>query len=110
MWIFAIGFILSIGSGCSSKTTPKETLEYTTQVHKVTYQPVDCGSLKLKGIGIQLEDPNEHAGSEKNQRIVTRNLVVLDYQLREAQTILECYQSNYQKMVRELNLQPTTKN
>lgn len=78
-------------------------MSYETQVHRVQYQYVDCGELKLTGLGIQLEDPSEHAGSKKNQEINTRNLIVLDYQLKEAEALLNCYRTNYLKLFKDVN-------
>ena len=84
--MFAILFTLVIGSGCSSK----QSQQYETKVHRVQYTYSDCGDLKLKNIGIRLEDPND-AHSIKNQKILTNNLIILDYKIKEAETIIQCY-------------------
>lgn len=92
LWKFVIVFTLIISSyGCSPQV--KKTLNYETKVHEVTYTYVDCGDLKLKNIGIQLEDPTQHPGSYKNQKIQSSNLTILHYKLQEAQTILDCYRN-----------------
>lgn len=44
-----------------------------------------------------MENPNLSAGSYENQQIMTRNLILLDYKLREAETILNCYKSQVKK-------------
>lgn len=98
--ISAIAFILALSnSGCSSKSNPNDivTIEAKKEVIETTYKYVDCGDLKLKNIGIQLEDPKKHAGSYENQQIMTRNLIILDYKLKEAETILECYKRQVKK-------------
>lgn len=97
--ISAIAFILALSnSGCSSKSNPDAvTIEAKREVIETTYKYVDCGDLKLKNIGIQFEDPKKHAGSYDNQQIMTRNLIILDYKLKEAETILECYKRQVKK-------------
>lgn len=86
-------------SGCASKSPDPNsaTIEAKREVIETTYKYVDCGDLKLKNIGIQMEDPNQHAGSYDNQQIMTRNLIILDYKLKEAETILECYKRQVKK-------------
>ena len=101
--ISAMTFILGTSSlflltGCSSKSNPDIVqIEANREVIETTYSYVDCGDLKLKNIGIQLEDPRKHAGSYDNQQIMTRNLIILDYKLKEAETILECYKRQVKK-------------
>ena len=96
--ICVITFILAISNfGCSARNNNKTTIEVEKKVHEVTYTYVDCGDLKLKGIGIKLENPDSHAGSYENQQINTRNLILLDYKLKEAETILECYKRQAKK-------------
>ena len=93
-------FILATSSfGCASKNNDenKIIIEADRKVIETTYQYVDCGDLKLKNIGIELEDPNKHAGSYDNQQILTRNLIILDYKLKEAETLLECYKRQTKK-------------
>ncbi len=96
----AIIFILATSSlsGCASKNSEDKVLfEADRKVIETTYNYVDCGDLKLKNIGIEMEDPKKHAGSYENQQILTRNLIILDYKLKEAETILECYKRQVKK-------------
>ena len=98
--ICATIFILGISSfGCSAKNGggEKVVIEADKKIIETTYQYVDCGDLKLKNIGIQMEDPRRSAGSYENQQVMTRNLILLDYKLREAETILECYKRQVKK-------------
>lgn len=97
--IYAIISIAAISSlsACSAKNPNKVTIETEKKVHEVTYTYVDCGDLKLKDIGIQFENPNKSAGSLENQQIMTRNLILLDYKLKEAETILNCYKQQTKK-------------
>ena len=99
--ICVMTFILGTSSlfcGCASKNNSDNyTIETKKQVIETTYKYVDCGDLKLKNIGIELENPNLHAGSYENQQILTRNLIILDYKLKEAETILECYKRQVKK-------------
>ena len=80
-------------SGCASKEQIKDSLSYETQVHKIQYQYVDCGDLKLNGLSVKLEDPDQHPGSKKNQEINTSNLIILDYKLKEAESLMRCYKA-----------------
>ena len=98
--IFTIG--ISSLTACVKKN-PDTSLTIDTQkkVHQVTYTYVDCGDLKLKNIGIQAESTKHHAGSLENQQILTKNLILLDYKLREAETLLECYKNQTKKMQEE---------
>ena len=82
---------------CSAKNPNSVTIETEKKIHEITYTYVDCGDLKLKNIGIQLEPTNKHAGSLENQQIMTKNLILLDYKLREAETILNCYKRQAKK-------------
>ena len=98
--ICAMIFIAATSSfGCSSKSggSEKVVIEADRKVIETTYSYVDCGDLKLSGIGIQKENPNLHAGSYENQQIMTRNLILMDYKLREAETILNCYKRQVKK-------------
>ncbi len=98
--ICAMTFILAISSlfsGCASRSDNKTVIEAEKKIIETTYSYVDCGDLKLKNIGIQMENPNLSAGSYENQQIMTRNLILLDYKLREAETILNCYKSQVKK-------------
>lgn len=98
--IYATIFILAISNtSCASKNNRDEKIliEADRKIIETTYQYVDCGDLKLKNIGIQLEDPRKHAGSYDNQQILTRNLIILDYKLKEAETLLECYKRQTKK-------------
>ena len=84
--------------GCASKNNDNKVLfEAERKVIETTYNYVDCGDLKLKNIGIEMENPKQHAGSYDNQQIATRNLIILDYKLKEAETILECYKRQVKK-------------
>lgn len=80
--------LLTVNLGCSPKN---QSTQYETKVHEIQYQPIDCGELKLKHLNVQNEDPSEHPGSLKNQKIVTHNLIILDHKLKEAEAILNCY-------------------
>lgn len=84
-----------MSSGCSSRQ--KSNLEYETKVIEVTYEPVDCGDLKLKHIGIQQENPNLPAGSYENQKIISSNLILMHYKLKEAETLINCYRNQIKK-------------
>lgn len=97
--ICATIFITAISSsGCSSKSGGEKVLiEADRKVIETTNTYVDCGDLKLKNVGIQMENPNSHSGSYENQQIATRNLIILDYKLKEAETILECYKRQAKK-------------
>ena len=101
--ICAIVFIIaSVSFGCSSKSGgDKVVIEADKKIIETTYSYVDCGDLKLKNIGIQPENPNLHAGSYENQQIMTRNLIILDYKLKEAESILECYKRQVKKENKE---------
>lgn len=102
--IYATIFILAISNtSCAFKNNRDEKIliEADRKIIETTYQYVDCGDLKLKNIGIQLEDPRKHAGSYDNQQILTRNLIILDYKLKEAETLLECYKRQTKKEIEE---------
>lgn len=94
--------VLTSSLGCANKTTTNID-PYETKVHKVQYQPIDCGEFKLKGLSIQNEDLTEHPGSLKNQKIVTHNLIILDYKLKEAESLLNCYKLQNQKLIESQN-------
>ncbi len=91
--IYAIISIIAISNltACVKKPDTSVTITTQKQVHEITYSYVDCGDLKLKNIGIQKESTKYHAGSYENQQILTKNLILLDYKLREAESLLECY-------------------
>jgi len=96
--ICVIIFMIGISSfGCASKQNNTVTIQTEKKVHEVTYNYVDCGDLKLKKIGIQRELSNQHVGSYENQKIYTRNLILLDYKLREAESLLMCYKNQVEK-------------
>jgi len=103
--IYVTIFILAISNtSCASKNNTRDEkilIEADRKIIETTYQYVDCGDLKLKNIGIQLEDPRKHAGSYDNQQILTRNLIILDYKLKEAETLLECYKRQTKKEIEE---------
>lgn len=97
--IYAIISIIVISSlsACVKKPDTSVTITTQKQVHEITYSYVDCGDLKLKNIGIQKESTKHHAGSYENQQILTKNLILLDYKLREAESLLECYKNQVKK-------------
>jgi len=81
-----ISSLVIVSSGCSSRPNSE------TKVHTIQYTYSDCGDLKLKNIGIRLENPDD-AYSIRNQKILTNNLIILDYKIKEAETIINCYKS-----------------
>ena len=85
--IIFIGVILL--SSCAIQQ--KDNINYETKVIQVESKYTDCGELKLKNIGIQLENPKY--SSAQNQKILTRNIILLDYKLREAESLLNCYRN-----------------
>ena len=84
-------------TACVKKPDTSVTITTQKQVHEITYSYVDCGDLKLKNICIQQESTKHHAGSLENQQILTKNLILLDYKLREAESLLECYKNQVKK-------------
>lgn len=70
----------------------------------IQYQYSDCGEFKLDGLKVQLEDPNENPGSKKNQEINTRNLILLDYKLKEAESLMRCYKMQTKQLTNTIDL------
>ena len=99
--ILGIIFTILISSIGCVKQQQKDSLEYETKVHNITYTYANCGSLKLKDIGLQLEDPNLPVSSNVNQKIISRNLTILHYKLKEAETIIRCYEHQQQSIINE---------